>query len=406
MSSDPQIRLLYVQPAEVFGGAERQGVLHMSLLAQHGFDVVPVVGPGKAIIPVLEEHGIHDFVFLEAFCHEAYYPLNWLEHAAYWGSFVRDWFAMQERLLDVIKTKSIDIILANRSTGWIAASWAAYRLRIPMVWRGGGRLTHWTESLALNVLSRGFGPDVLICNCEAVRANLIPYIQCASYVVNNGVDPQRFDPRRIEPRIRRELGLDEQTLVVGFPSRPAPEKGLEFLAEVVKRAADRVPKMRVLIAGEFGWRQHYEEMFTRLGLGERVTFLGHVHDIASFYRSCDVVVLTSKRRSIEGSPNAILEAMAMECPIVATDVGGVSEAVHHAVEGLLAPPEDAGRFADHLVAILSDSALRKRMGSAGRAAILQKYNHQAVVSRLASILREVALKQRAPSLREPSLEPA
>jgi glycosyltransferase involved in cell wall biosynthesis len=131
-----------------------------------------------------------------------------------------------------------------------------------------------------------------------------------------------------------------------------------------------------------------------MGLSSTVTFLGHVQDIESFYRSCDVVVLTSKSRSIEGSPNAMLEAMAMECPVVATEVGGVAEAVRHGVEGFLVPPDDAARFADCLVALLSDGALRRRMGAAGRAAVLERFDHQVVVSRLAGILRDVVLTAR------------
>lgn len=395
-----KLRLLYIQPAEVFGGAERQGLLQMKMLAEYGFEVFPVIGPGKTILPELAEYDIHNYIFYESFCHEAYYPLTVIGRVIYASHFAQDWVTMQMNLVRAMKEMAIDLVFANRSTGWIASGWAAHHLQIPLVWRGGGRITKRTEAVSLSLFAHRWGPDALICNCEAVRENLRPFIHCPSYVVKNGVDHHRFNPQRLSPEIREDHGIDDETLVVGFPSRPAPEKGLEFLAQVVKQVRRRVPKMKVLIAGEFGWRTHYEKIFAQMGLSDQVKFIGHLYNIESFYRGCDVVVLTSKDKSIEGSPNVILEAMAMECPIVATQVGGVAEAIRHGVEGFLVPPEDVEGFAHYLEMLLLNSALRKQMGASGRATILNKFNHQHWISQLANILRGVALKTNVPSLYE------
>ena len=64
------LRLLYVQPAELFGGAERQGVLHISRLPHHGIEVISAVGPGTAIRGALADVGVEDYEFLEHMCHE------------------------------------------------------------------------------------------------------------------------------------------------------------------------------------------------------------------------------------------------------------------------------------------------------------------------------------------------
>jgi glycosyltransferase involved in cell wall biosynthesis len=244
-----------------------------------------------------------------------------------------------------------------------------------------------------------WGPDALICNCEAVRIGLAPLVNCPSFIVPNGVDTDRFDPAKVKPRFREELGLGPDVPVVGFAARPAPEKGMEFLAQVILGASREVPELRVLVGGEFGWRQRYEEMFAGMGLGDRVRFLGHVRDVESVYKSSDAIVLTSRNNSIEGSPNAVLEAMAMARPVVATRVGGLAEAVEHGVEGFLAGHEDVAGFTHYLVQLLRDRDLRERMGAAGRDTILRRFSDWSVAGRLSSVLRSVAARaalRRAP----------
>jgi glycosyltransferase involved in cell wall biosynthesis len=383
------VRLLYVQPSEVFGGAERQGVLHMARLAEHGFDVVPVVGPGRLITRALEEQGIDDYVFLEHLTHEASYPVAGLGKLRFAAGAVRDWLATQHSLVGLAVRHRSELIFASRSTGWLAASGVARGLGIPLVWRGGGRPTSRTELAILAVLARFFCPDLLVANCRAVRGDLAPALRCPTEILPNGVDVQRFDPARVRARFRHELNLGPGVPVVGFPSRPAPEKGMELLAEVAERTARRVPDVRFLVAGEFGWRPHFEELFAARGLYDRVRFLGHVEDVETFLRSCDVVVLTSKARSIEGSPNALLEAMAMERPVVATRVGGVEEVITDGVEGFLVPDGDADAFSRRLAELLGDRDLQRRMGTAGRAHIVAEHHHEKVAADLARMLHEV-----------------
>ena len=394
----PRLRILYVQPAEVFGGAERQGVLHIAELARHGFEVVPVVGPGRAITDALETAGVHDYEFLDHLTHESDAPMGTLGTLAFAARATSDWLATQRSLARIARQRHVDLVFASRAVGWIAASAVARRLGLPLVWRGGGRITSPLEVSGMRLLVRALRPDLLLANCEAVRSDFAPLIRAPSRILRNGVDVTRFDPARVRPRFRRELGIAADTPVIGFPSRPAPGKGMELLARVVERTARELPTAVFLVAGEFGWRRHYEEMMAARGLGERVRFIGHVSDVESFHASCDVVVLTSRAHSIEGSPNTVLEAMAMERPVVATDVGGVAEALRDGVEGFLVPDENADRFAARLVQLLASAPLRRMMGRAGRATIVERFHHEKVVAELAGILREVHSAHGQPQL--------
>jgi glycosyltransferase involved in cell wall biosynthesis len=383
------VRILYILPAEGFGGAERQGVTHIRTLLELGFEVVPVVGPGKTICHALEREGVRDYVFMEDFLTESDRPLSLLEQIGGKLRAPQVWLSMQHRFQRLLEARAIELVFASRSYGWVVGSAAARKLGVPLIWRGGSRITSSMETAGVRFLGSLWPPDALVCNCEAVRRDLAPLLHCPSFIVPNGVDVHRFDPARVEPRLRTELGLPAEVPVVGLAARPAPEKGLELLAEVVGCAVRRVPNLRVLIGGEFGWRGYYQQLFDSLGLGQRVTFLGHLNDVECLYKSCDVMVLTSPERSIEGSPNALLEAMAMERPVVATRVGGLAETVEHGVDGFLVRHDDAAGFAHYLVALLERPELRLRLGQAGRAAVLRRHDDRAVALRLAALFREV-----------------
>lgn len=365
-------------------------MLHVSRLPRHGVEVVAVVGPGDAIRGALADAGVDDYVFLDRMCHEPHYPIEGLRGSLAFGArFASDWLLTQRALLGLARARRIDVILANRAPGWIAASAVSRALRIPMVWRGGSRLTRAVEVRALRALAPLFRPALFLANCEAIRAQFSAVLRAPCAILRNGVDTDRFDPQRARRDLRAALRIDAAVPLVGMSARPAPEKGMERLLSIVQETARGLPGVRFCIAGEFGFRQRYERDFAQAGLGDRVRFLGHVQDIPAFLLACDAVVLTSNAHSIEGSPNALLEAMAMGRPVVATRVGGVAEAVTHGVDGFLFDEDDVRGFASHLLQLLRDQALRERMGAAGRARILRDFQVDQVVADLAQRLREV-----------------
>jgi glycosyltransferase involved in cell wall biosynthesis len=114
-----------------------------------------------------------------------------------------------------------------------------------------------------------------------------------------------------------------------------------------------------------------------LGLREAVRFLGWRADLDRLYADLDVVVLTSRN---EGSPVALIEAMAAGVPVVATAVGGVPDVVAHGISGLLAPMDDAAAVADHTVALLRDRARAAAMGSEGRGRVVATYSADRLVA--------------------------
>jgi glycosyltransferase involved in cell wall biosynthesis len=99
-----------------------------------------------------------------------------------------------------------------------------------------------------------------------------------------------------------------------------------------------------------------------------------------------VVILTSLERSIEGSPNAILEAMAMGRPVVASNVGGIPEIITDGMEGYLVHPDDSQGFAARITSIVQQPLLRAALGQAGRATILERFSERCAMQALTDAL--------------------
>jgi glycosyltransferase involved in cell wall biosynthesis len=383
---------MYIMPAEGFGGAERQGILHMLNLPRLGIDVVAVVGPGAVIRRQLETSGLHDYVFCPEFPKAMAHPPSPLGHLCRAAGYLVSYFKLRRKLIALARQQQVDVVFASRAFGWAVGSAVARRLGIPVVWRTGSRPARRAHSAAIR-LARLIAPELLVTNSTQGSAMLARMLGVASAVVPNGVDPRRFDPERVRPRFREQLGHDPEVPLVGLAARPTYEKGLDLLARVSRILVQRIPNVRVLVAGEFAWREYFRRRFRALGLDDRVVFLGHVDDVEAFYRSCDVVVLTSHRASIEMSSNAILEAMAMERPVVVTDVGGMAEVVQEGEQGFLVDADDAELFAERVGRLLEDRELRRRMGRAGRAAVLERHGDQAVTGRLAELVEGVCRKR-------------
>jgi glycosyltransferase involved in cell wall biosynthesis len=379
------LRILYIMPAEGFGGAERQGVLHIANLPKLGVEVVAVTGPGQPIRRELDRAGVTGYVWCTDFPDLSVEARGLLPRLLRPWIYYRSWARATHSLVELGRRERVDLVLASRTFGWIVGSVVARQLDIPVIWRVGSlpsKRGHW---FSLRRLASLIAPSALVANSEAGRQVYSRFVRVPSAVLPNGVDTRRFSPEHASTRLRSELGLDH-TPVIGLAARPAPEKGLGYFAEVVRIIASSRPHVRFLIAGEFSWRSFYQRQFEEMGLGQTVTLLGHVGNIESFYASCDVIVLTSLRSSVESSSNAVLEAMSTARPVVVTDVGAMSELVEEGVSGYLVSPDEPALFASRLTSLIESPDLRGKIGADARKRILQRHSQEEVGATLASIL--------------------
>jgi glycosyltransferase involved in cell wall biosynthesis len=206
-------------------------------------------------------------------------------------------------------------------------------------------------------------------------------------VINNGIDHRVFvrDPAR-RPAIRRELGFADGDLVVGAVGRLESEKRFDQLLDAVATLKPAHPSLVLAIAGEGRLRGDLEARIARLGLGGTVRLLGHRTDVIALHHAFDIFVQSSER---EGTPNAVLEAMASGLPIVATDVGGLRDYVTPPENGLLTPKGDAAAFAAALLSMLGDADRGKAIGEHNRNTAVRQFSWAASAAEMLAVYQRV-----------------
>jgi glycosyltransferase involved in cell wall biosynthesis len=183
------------------------------------------------------------------------------------------------------------------------------------------------------------------------------------HIVHCGVEPLEFVPRVHRGPGRRLL----------FTGRLAGVKGVPILLEALVRLRDEHPGIELVLAGDGPDRALLEAEAQRLGIADRVRFLGYQSSdkVRSLLQETDVFVLPS---FAEGVPVVLMEAMASGVPVVSTRVAGVAELVDHGISGFVVPPGDVGELAGAIEALLADPELRTRFGAAGRRTIEREFD--------------------------------
>jgi glycosyltransferase involved in cell wall biosynthesis len=201
-------------------------------------------------------------------------------------------------------------------------------------------------------------------------------------VVHNAIDPQwglRGKAPEASAALRAQLGIGPEKRVVLIVGRLSSEKDHRTLLEALRRLQGSVPPPHLAIVGDGPERPRIEEAIRALGLVESVTLTGMVPSAEPYYGIADVCVLSSLS---EGSPNALLEAMAAGVPVVATAVGGVPEMVTHGESALLIQPGDCQAMTSAIAALLSDGDLARKLAARAREVVLERHAPEARTRRL------------------------
>ncbi len=249
--------------------------------------------------------------------------------------------------------------------------------------------------------------DRLIAVSRAIVAKLVAEGRTAAPVelIYNGVDLKRYEYTEACCTQPEEYGFPEGTPLVGVVARLEPEKGHRTLLEAWPLVLDRVPDARLLVIGEGSQRPGLEAQAEELGLlgqhcsadqcvgtrharpGAKVLFTGLRDDIPAVTAALDVAVLPSYR---EAQGLALLEAMALRRPVVATDVGGVPEMVDHERTGLLVPPRDPVALGTAIARLLTDHPLADILARAGHDFVHANFSLDHMVTAVAAIYDEGA----------------
>ena len=249
--------------------------------------------------------------------------------------------------------------------------------------------------------------DLLIAVSRAIIAKLVEEGRTAAKVelIYNGVDLKRYEYTEACCTLPEEYGFPEGTPLVGVVARLEPEKGHRTLLDAWPLVLERVPEARLLIVGEGSQRQTLEaqaEVMNLLGeqcsgdrcVGTRgvrpdakVLFTGLRDDVPAVTAALDVAVLPSYR---EAQGLALLEAMALRRPVVATAVGGVPEMVAHEQTGLLVPARDPVALGAAIARLLTDHPLADLLARAGHDFVHANFSLDEMVRAVSAVYEEGA----------------
>lgn len=205
--------------------------------------------------------------------------------------------------------------------------------------------------------------------------------------VLNGIDHRQFrrDPSRVA-EARAALGLEPQHVAIGAVGRLEPQKRFDILIDAFAALHAKRPELRLVIAGDGSLRRALDEQRNGRGLRDQIILAGHVTDVIPLHHAFDLFVQSS---DYEGTPNSVLEAMAMETPIVATEAGGTAELVHDGVHGRIIPVGRMDKLMHAINAALLDPAATRRMVTRARQRVEGDLSFESRVRKVEYIYQEV-----------------
>jgi len=206
-------------------------------------------------------------------------------------------------------------------------------------------------------------------------------------VIPNGVDLDRFTRTGRRDEARAVLGIPASARLLVTVSHLTPIKAIDVLVEAAPAIRAAVPGAFVLVAGRGTEQERVQARIDALGLGGEFRLLGSYDDVPALLEAADLFVLPSRS---EGQPNAVIEAMAMGLPVVASRVGGVPEVSRHDREALLVEPDAPERLAEACIRVLTGPDLAIRLGRAGHERARAEFSLPTMLKRYSELYLEVA----------------
>jgi len=295
---------------------------------------------------------------------------------------------------DFLRREKFDLVHAHMPISGLIGRAAARAVGVPHIaYTCHGFLFNqpgpwWRRSLALQLerLAGRITDIYLTVSAEEAEDARRLGIHPKATAILNGRDPAIFHPDpKARAEIRAALGATKDDCVVIAVSRLVRHKGYPELLRAMEATP---PNAQLWVVGERLASDHGEDMephFARAAaaLGPRLTRLGYRHDVAQLLAGADVFCLPSH---FEGLPMGVIEAMLTGLPVVATNIRGPREQVVAGETGLLVPIESIAPLAEALSQLAADPALRARMGEAGRARALERFDEAKIIARTLDLL--------------------
>ena len=292
------------------------------------------------------------------------------------------------------------IVHTHTSKAGILGRWAAKMAGIPFIVHtphGHVFYGHFADLISklFLILEKITAPitDIIIALTETERKDYIKLKVCSPdniLTIHSGVEIARYMDARVNiDEMKHSLGLNPKNLVVGTVGWLLPIKGPMFLLKAMEAVWQSHPDTSLVYVGKGEMEEELKNEAFRIGVSDRVTFLGWRDDVPEIMQLLDIFVLPSLN---EGMGRVLVEAMAAGKSIVASDTGGIPDLIKHGHNGLLVPPKDSNRLAEAIITLLKDTHRREEMGKNGK--LLAKiYSVESMVNKIETLYEELLAKE-------------
>ncbi len=289
---------------------------------------------------------------------------------------------------ELIKKKNIDLIHTDSPRQAFYTGRAANVTGIPLIWHV--RVSTPEKASFEKYLFNQAHKVIAVSEAASQRFEGFPHSQEKVVVIPNGVDLTEFAQKPADKRLKQELDIQEDEILVGTLGQLIPGKGQEILLKAASLVLKHIPQVKFMVVGDGNraYRERLEELSKSLGLSGTIVFMGFREDIPRIMNALDIVILPSTTH-LEGLSRVIIEAMASSKPVIATDSGGNPEAVKDEITGFLVPPENPNRLAESILTLIKDKTKRKQMGEAGRKRAEKLFDIEKNVVRIEKVYEEL-----------------
>jgi len=285
----------------------------------------------------------------------------------------------------LLQQERVDLLNTHSSLdSWVGfLAWLTLSKKIKLV-----RTRHLSTHITPNWPTRRLyqAPAAIITTSQGISELVHQRLGVPSerlHAIPTGVDLADFAPRPPDSSLAAHLKLPAGTFVFGTISVLRSWKGHLYLLDALQELRQAGLNAILIIVGDGPYRPVIEEKITELGLGEEVRLVGHQDAVPEWLALMDAFVLASYAN--EGVPQALLQALALGKPVVATRTGGIPEVIVPEETGLLAPPRDSRALAQAMSRLAQDKTLRETLGRRGPQLVASRYSLEQMADALEAL---------------------
>jgi glycosyltransferase involved in cell wall biosynthesis len=382
-----KIKVLHIITRLIRGGAEHNTLLSIEGLSKLGYDVSLAAGPSdkkEGDLELAYRRADIKLILLPTLIREIS-PLNDII------SFLKIYIFIRKERFDIVHT--------HVSKAGILGRWAAKIAGVPFICHTthgnifAGYFNAYVTKLFIlfNRITVSITNKMITLTVIGKKQWLdhrigkpIQYIAIYSGINLDEFNPEILNAENINLKIR--LGFKVNDFIIGNVGRLAPIKGQKYLIQAAPSIIEEVPEAKFLIVGDGPMREELEALTTELDLEKHIVFIGMQENIPELLSIMDLFVLPSIN---EGMGRALVEAMAMRLPCVATSVGGVVEVIKDGETGLLVPSQNPKALAEAICRLAKNTGLSKRFACNAQKKARLVFGAQMMVDKISSVYQSL-----------------